>query len=168
MDFTLFGLSYIISKEKSKYIKIGIITIIAILCVANTGAYYNQAYSEKNKQLDNIIANNIKEDDIIIYQDVILGAIVAEKYPNNKQYFYNSSNWDLKNAYNAFLPQMEIITDLDNIDNYKGRIWLIEPSEDENLYKLIAEDMNIQKIIEKEKIVIPYHNLEFVITLLNK
>ena len=78
------------------------------------------------KQIE-YIKENIQEDDIIVYSNIGNGGVIAAFFPENKQYFYNGQHWDVEEAYKAYGPGMETIYDYNDIlDNYKGRIWLID------------------------------------------
>ena len=62
---------------------------------------------------------------------------------------------------------MEVIEDLSLIENYEGKIWLID-SGDEGLYNLFSEDVRMEEIIVKRKVQQPYKNLNFIVTLMDK
>ena len=89
------------------------------------------------------------------------GAIIAAKFPQYKQYFYNAENWGVEEAYKAFGPGMQTYTtdDFLNDEECQGRIWLIldfykvdyynEKFNNEN-YRLLAQKQYFTKY-NKEK-----------------
>lgn len=167
LGLLLIGIAYILSKETNKIILTIVTMCIAILSISNIYIFYSQIYDSQNNELNNVLSEYISEEDIFICKDITLAGVIAEKYPNNKSYFYNIDHWDIKNAYNAFLPQMEVIEDLSLIENYEGKIWLID-SGDEGLYNLFSEDVRMEEIIVKRKVHQPYKNLNFIVTLMDK
>lgn len=159
-------ISYILSLSNKK-ITLVICTIILALSINNSIIFFNKNYDERNYDLRNTINENIKEDDIFIYSDINSGSIVAEYMPRNKQYFYNIEHWTVEEAYKAFAPQMQTIEGLNVIENYKGRIWVID-GDNTRMYDIITEYDDIDIIREPTKVNAPYKNITWTVSLVEK
>lgn len=140
---------------------------IIILFGINAYKFYLENYDASNQKITQVIDNNIQEDDIFIYREIGAGSIIAIKYPENKQIYYNAYHWTVEDAYKAYAPQMETIEDLSILDNIKGRIIVIDDGSTA-LYDELKEKQNIEIIKEPEKINSSYKNLNFTISILNK
>ena len=153
-----------VSNKKITYLVCGIIIALSIYSAV---IFFNNTYNEDNSKLCTLINEEIKEDDIFVYSDINLGAIIADYYPNNKQYFYNFQNWSVDEAYKAYAPQMEVVETLDKVEDYSGRIWIIDGNNNE-MYDIISKYENINVIKQQEKITTPYKNTDWVISLVEK
>lgn len=163
----IFAVSYILSLENRKWINIGFTLIILVLYAVNAFNLYSENYSSSNKVLTDLIDASIKEDDILLYKEIGVGSIVAVKYPNNKQYYYNYNHWTVEDAYKAYAPQMETIEDLSKLDGIKGRIWIIDDGSI-SLYNELKDDSKYEVIAEARKIESKYKGLNFGVSILNK
>lgn len=163
----IFAISYIFSLEDKKWITIIFASCIIILFGINAYKFYLENYDESNQKITQVINNNIQEDDIFIYREIGAGSIIAIKYPENKQYYYNAYHWTVEDAYKAYEPQMETIEDLSILDNIKGRIIVVDDGSTA-LYDELKEKQNIEVVKEPEKINSSYKNLNFTISILNK
>ncbi len=163
----IFFISLFMAKNKNKFINIIICGIILIISIIN-----NYALIKKNYDLDNIkpiefLQSNIKNEDIIIYTNVINSSEFAIFFPNNTQYFYNIENWNVEEAYKAFKPQMNIIYDLQILDNYKGRIWIID-SKDFSMYSKYFKDNKNFELINNNIFYSKYQDYTYNLVLLEK
>lgn len=163
----IFTLSYITSKEKNKIIA-GVICIVTlILAIASNCVNMKINYDKSNSELYNYINEEIKPEDIIIYSNIGNGGVVAAYFPNNKQYFLNFAYWDVEEAYKAYGPGMETVTNWDFMKDYKGRIWLID-SENMGLYNDDFPKENITILKEAKRIDTTYHNYIYNVMLVEK
>lgn len=163
----VFAISYVCSLENKKWVLISFMSIIVILFGISTYNVYLENYDNSNKKLEDEINNVVQEGDIFIYREIGAGSIVAIKYPNNKQYYYNAYHWTVEEAYKAYAPQMETVEDLSVLDNIKGRIIVIDDGSTA-LYDELKEKENIETIKKPEKINMKYKNLNYTISILNK
>lgn len=163
----VFAISYVCSLENKKWVLISFMSIIVILFGISTYNVYLENYDNSNKKLEDEINNVVQEGDIFIYREIGAGSVVAIKYPNNKQYYYNAYHWTVKEAYKAYAPQMETVEDLSVLDNIKGRIIVIDDGSTA-LYDELKEKENIETIKKPEKINMKYKNLNYTISILNK
>lgn len=163
----VFVISYVCSLENKKWVLISFMSIIVILFGISTYNVYLENYDNSNKKLEEEINNVVQEGDIFIYREIGAGSVVAIKYPNNKQYYYNAYHWTVEEAYKAYAPQMETVEDLSVLDNIKGRIIVIDDGSTA-LYDELKEKENIETIKKPEKINMKYKNLNYTISILNK
>lgn len=121
----IFGVSHVLAESNNKYL----ISIVCII-VLSLGTYNNiiqirDNYSLKNVKPIEYLKANIKEGDVIVYNEVGSGFICASIFEQNKQYFYNKENWGVEEAYKAWEPQLEVkITD-EFLEECEGRIWVV-------------------------------------------
>ena len=163
----VFAISYVCSLENKKWVLISFMSIIVILFGISTYNVYLENYDNSNKKLEDEINNVVQEGDIFIYREIGAGSVVAIKYPNNKQYYYNAYHGTVEEAYKAYAPQMETVEDLSVLDNIKGRIIVIDDGSTA-LYDELKEKENIETIKKPEKINMKYKNLNYTISILNK
>ena len=163
----VFAISYVCSLENKKWVLISFMSIIVILFGISTYNVYLENYDNSNKKLEDEINNVVQEGDIFIYREIGAGSVVAIKYPNNKQYYYNAYHWTVEEAYKAYAPQMETVEDLSVLDNIKGRIIVIDDGSTA-LYDELKEKENIETIKKPQKINMKYKDLNYTISILNK
>ncbi|HZK70611.1 MAG TPA: hypothetical protein VFD03_03695, partial [Clostridia bacterium] len=162
----IFGLSYLISKEEKKYIAIIICAVMIALSVFNNITLIKSNYDESNMKQIEYLQENMRPDDIIIYSNIGIGSVIATYFVDNDQYFYNTENWDAVEAYKAFAPQMTTLSDLSYLDEYKGRIWLVD-SEDLGLYNIFFKNDGYL-LKSTETFVTAYQNYIYNLVLIEK
>jgi len=120
----LFAFAYLLARCNKVYLKWIVVVFVLGISVARAIPIYEVNYDASNTQVDNYIEANIQDGDIILFDDFSAFAITV-KYQQVPTYFYNSSSWDIENAYQAFGKNVVITRNLDELKNYKGRIWII-------------------------------------------
>jgi hypothetical protein len=163
----IFALSFIISKEKNKIIASIVCAMVLILGIVSNIQNVQINYDASNKELYNYISEEIKSDDIIIYSNIGNGGVVAAYFPDNKQYFLNFAHWDVEEAYKAYGPGMETVTTWDFLNDYTGRIWLID-SENMGLYNDDFPKENTRILKETKRIDTKYHYYIYNVMLIEK
>ena len=160
-------LAYIFGTEKYKVLKMILGLAIMILYIANFMVFYSENYNKNNLDAETYINALVKEGDIFVYSDMGVGGIVAVKYPENVQYFYNRYSWSVEEAYEAYAPQMTTVRDLSDIENYSGRIWIIDiPSRE--LTNEILDMQKVTKLQDTKEFSMKYKNITMEVTLCNK
>ena len=127
----IFFISYFLGKEKNKYV-IGVICLITV--ILGTWSNYKQikeAYNKSNMTQIDYLKENVKPTDLIVFSesDFGTGTVVSLYFTDNKQIYYNPSNWGVEAAYKAFGEQLEICTNSNFVDECKGRIWIIDTQD---------------------------------------
>jgi len=121
----LFTFAYLIARDNKTYLKILIVVVMLGLTGARAIPIYQENYNVSNSTIDDYLKANMKAGDIILFDNP--GAFaVSVKYQEVPTYFYNSSNWNIQKAYKAFGSKVTILSNLDIIKNYTGRIWIID------------------------------------------
>ncbi len=146
--FYIFIISYILSKEQNNKIVLLICIIITILGTANNIKLIKEAYGENNFKQYEYLRENLEEGDDIVYKESGHGSTIAIFFPENEQYFYNSENWGVEEAYKAFGENMKIVTNTDFLQDLNSRIWIIDKA-DKSLYNELFNNENYKLISEK-------------------
>ena len=167
----IFSIAYFMAKDTKKWRTIVICLMILVLSTVSNNKTIAENYNVNNREVINYLTNNIKEGDIIVYSAAINGAVITtevSKYFDNVSYFYNNEHWGVHDAYKAFAPYMVIEEDLGKIlDNYTGRIWLVENENTHTLYDEISGKYTVKKIEDKQ-FINKYKDYKYTIELVEK
>lgn len=164
--FLIFGLSYFLAKEKHVVITILILVMITGMSIYNEYNLVKENYSDNNLDAINYMKKEIKDDDIIIYYKVNM-AVLNTYFPNNTQYFLNFGHWGVQEAYKAYAPSMKIVEDWSFLDDFQGRIWIVDSENDTHVYDNIDKSV-VDILKEKRNFKADYHDYEYDITLVQK
>ncbi len=113
-----FFIAFFMSKEKNKYITIGICAIIVVMSSFNCYYTIKENYNSSNKEVIDFAKENIKEDDLLITNNELTGFVIMTSFEDNQKVFYDEYNWQVEEAYQAFGPNLDIIYDLKDIQDY--------------------------------------------------
>ncbi len=163
----IFAFGTILAKEDKKILKAIICIGIVVMSVWNGYTYCKIIYNPSNQEPLNYIRDEIKEGDIIVYKDINIGSLAAVEFTENSQYFYNVDYWPVEEAYKAFSPQMKTVTQLDEVENYSGRIWVID-SDGEYMYNIIKNLENTKVTMDKKEFYHPVTAYNMTISLFEK
>ena len=157
----IFAISYMFAKSAKPCILYTFIAITILTTIPSNIIMISHNYDKSNNEPIDFIKNNIQENDVIVYPGIGTGAIMAAKFPQYKQYYYNAEDWGVEEAYKAFGPAMQTYTtdDFLNDEECQGRIWLVldfykvdyfnEKFNNEN-YRVLAQKQYFTKY-NKEK-----------------
>ena len=157
----IFAISYMFSKSAKPCMLYTFIAITILTTIPSNIIMISHNYDKSNNEPIDFIKNNIQENDVIVYPGIGSGAIMAAKFPQYKQYYYNAEDWGVEEAYKAFGPAMQTYTtdDFLNDEECQGRIWLVldfykvdyfnEKFNNEN-YRVLAQKQYFTKY-NKEK-----------------
>lgn len=167
----VFAISFFMAKDEKNWRIVTVCSIIvAMSCISNINII-KENYNNNNEEHISYIKNQIQEGDIICYSNAINGAVVTTQISqefDNTSYFYNKEHWGVEEAYKAFDPYMEIKDSLGEIlENYTGRIWLIEGENTHNLLDEIDETYTINKIEDKQ-FKCTYRDYSYTVELIEK
>ena len=167
----IFALAFFMAKETKICRTMTICAIILIMSIYSNVISIKEAYNNENREFVTYIDSQIQDGDIVIYSNAINGAVVTTEISqkhDNISYFYDKENWNVEEAYKAFAPYMEIKDTLNEIlDNYSGRVCIIEAGNTHDLLNEIAEKYNINKI-EDRQFTNKYKNYQYTIELIEK
>lgn len=162
----IFGIAYMMATEKNKIITYTICGIVLVLGIISNVQNVQINYDSSNMAVRNYIKEEIKEDDIIVYSNIGNGGVIAAYFPENEQYFLNFDHWDVEEAYKSYGPGMKTVTSYDFLEDYEGRIWLID-SEYMGLYESFPKE-DIKTLKEAKRFDTKYHNYIYNVMLLEK
>ena len=167
----IFAISYLVARDKNIYRILFVCTILVAISTFSNVKNIKENYSNNNNEIIEYISSNINSNDIIIYSNAINGAVITTRVSNtfdNKSYFYNKEKWGVHEAYKAYSPYMEIKEDLGEIlDNYEGRIWIIESGNTNTLLDEVSSKYNINKLEDKQ-FNVDYRNYSYTVELITK
>lgn len=148
----MFAISFMFVKSAKKYIVYGFIALTILTTIPSNIIMISHNYDKSNSEPIDFIKENIQENDVIVYPGIGTGAIIAAKFPQYKQYFYNAENWGVEEAYKAFGPGMQtyITDDFLNDEECQGRIWLILDFYKVDYYNEKFNNKNYRLLAQKQ------------------
>ena len=162
----LFALAYLMSMDKNN-IRTFIIFLIIVIssCMTNINLI-NINYDSTNAQPKQYVSSLINSEDIIIVNNDLSGFIIGSEFPNNKLYFYDKANWNVSEAYKAFGTTVK---DLNELQNFTGRIWIIS-SDNYNFADEVIQELGQERIdiLNQEQFSVKYKNYRYAITLIER
>ncbi len=164
----IFSFSILFSKEKRKYITIGICLVILALSIINNVKLVQRNYSSSNKEMIEFVEDNLKkEDTFLIYSNSIGGFSVTAKYLDHKTYFHDKDDWGVSETYKSFGPNIVVEQNLDKImEELDGRIWIVNMPE-EAFREEIINKYDVE-LLERKEFNTAYENLYFSFTIVEK
>jgi hypothetical protein len=164
----IFFISYYVAKEKNKIIVGMICLATVVLGIWSNVMQIKEAYNKENMTPIAYLQENVQKDDVILFDESNFGtgSVVSLYFTDNKQFYYNPSNWGVEAAYEAFGKQLKIYTNTDFIDECNGRIWIID-SDNSDYYNKFFNNENYNKISQK-LIKVGYENYVYNMILVEK
>ena len=162
----IFALSFILGKEKNKFVTISILLIVSILGIYNNIKMMKNNYSSINLEPIRYLENNIQSGDTIVYGDFGGGAVVAIHFENNQVYFYNEDNWGVEEAYKAFGPNYDTVVNKEFVKECSNRVWIVDDPNGK-FYEDVFKEEGYNKVSEKEYYT-KYHGYNYKIMLIEK
>lgn len=150
-----------------------VLTIIACALTLVTGIWVNinvtkMNYDQSNKLPLEYVKQDVMQDDLIIYGNEGSGFAISMQIPEIANCFYDGEHWNVEPAYKAFGKNMLYINTLDALDDYEGRIWIIN-SENFAIYNEFVERYKENvNMIKQESFSTGYHGYKYTITLIEK
>ena len=167
----IFTIAFFMAKDTKVVRVIAICAIIVILSCISGNVAIKENYSKQNEDCLNYLQSKFQEGDIIVYSNAINGAVITTQLSEKmefKSYFYDEENWNVEEAYKSYSPYMEIKKTLEDIlDNYTGRIILVEGENTHKLKDEVDEKFDIREI-EEAQFKVPYRNYSYNIEIIEK
>lgn len=120
----IFACAYLFARFNKTKIKFILAILLVAMSVLRAVPIYQENYDSSNSQIDQFLEDNLQPGDIIVFDDFSAFSI-AVKYQKVQTYYYNVWGWDIEDAYKAFGKNVVITRNLDELKDYKGRIWLL-------------------------------------------
>lgn len=125
-------------------------------------------YGPNNSKPLEYVKQDLKQEDLILFGNDATGFVLSMQLPGIANCFYDGDYWNVEPAYQAFGKEMKTIKTLEGLDNYYGRIWVVD-SGNYNIYNEMLERYgeNIN-LLKQEHFSIEYHSYQYNITLVEK
>lgn len=120
----MFVFAYAVANCNKKYLKLLAAVLIIGISITRAVPIYQDSYAPSNAKIDSYLESDIQDGDVLLFQDFTKFSITV-KYQNVPTYFYNAGAWDIEKAYAAFGEKTVITRTLDELKNYKGKIWIL-------------------------------------------
>ena len=162
----IFFISFILGKYGNKII---ISVVCGITLIISSYINYNLIqinHDESNMPPIEYLEENIQEGDIIVYGNEGQAFVVSAHFPDVQQYFWDQAYWNVDEAYKAYGPNMQIIHDLDILEDYHGRIWVINATN-YAIANSIEEEFGAN-VVEKREYITVYEDYKYTIALVEK
>lgn len=165
----LFALAFLMARDNSK---IRVNTICILILIVSAIVNYNLVttnYDESNRKPIEFMESRIEENDIIIIDNAAggygSGFVAGVNFLDNKLYFWDRLNWNVEEAYKAF---GETVYDLDELEDYTGRIWVVSDDSDELLDAVIGELGGDIQVLYNEQFSTKYQSYQYAISLIER
>ena len=156
-----------------KKILCGSILFIIIILTVIISTYLNINlsqinYDKTNQEPINYIKENIQEGDIIVYKNDGTGFVLSANFPQYTQYFYDKEHWNVEEAYKAYGPNMTTVYDLSFLDDYTGRIWLINAGNNVLLEQVEEKYGEAVQLVSQQNFSVKYKKYQYTFNLVEK
>ncbi len=163
MGLFIFFLAYSMTKKGFKYINLLVcITSIIISLYININ-FINTNYDESNSKPIDFVKEDIKDNDIILLNNHLNSFVITVNFPENVTYFYDEENWNCEKAYRAFSTDFRTVYDLDFLEDFSGRIWVMNDS----VLQQIQDRYDVD-LIKHESFDTEYRDYQYSISLIEK
>ncbi len=164
----IFFISYILEKEKNKFIITILCGITLILGAWSNYNQINEVYDKSNNTAFSYLEQRIQPNDVIIFTESNYGSgiVIGMKFEDNKKYFYNPSYWDAEEAYKAFGENLKVCTNNSFYQELPNRIWIIDSPNADYYNEVFKNDQ--YKLISQYYTKVKYENYDYNIILIEK
>ena len=164
----IFFMAFFIAKDKNKLLTIMICLItlaVAILVNLNVS---KMNYAENNKVPLEYVKQDLQQGDMILFGNRGSGFTISMQLVDVPNCFYDYENWNVEPAYKAFGKEMIYTNNIETLENYKGRIWIVN-SDDYSIYEEFKEKYGDKiELIKQEIFNTEYHGYNYSICLIEK
>lgn len=164
----IFFMAFFIAKDKNKLLTIIICLItlaVAILVNLNVS---KMNYAENNKVPLEYVKQDLQQGDMILFGNKGSGFTISMQLVDVPNCFYDYENWNVEPAYKAFGKNMIYTNNIETLENYKGRIWIVN-SDDYSIYEEFKEKYGDKiELIKQEIFNTEYHGYNYSICLIEK
>lgn len=164
----IFFIAFFIAKGGKKILTIlvcGITLLVAIMVNTNVT---KMNYDESNVKPLEYVQQSLQPNDMILFGNRGSGFVISMQLINIKNCFYDYENWNVEPAYKAFGKDMIYTNTLDSLQEYSGRIWVIN-SDNYSIYDELKEKYNNNiKLVKQQIFDTKYHEYNYSICLIEK
>ena len=159
----IFFIAHTLAEKGIEKGNIIILTTALVLSISVVCVLAQENYGKSNEEFQAYINENIKEGDIFVCVNEGSGFVISSYFPDNKLYFWDENNWNVEEAYKAF---GDTVYDLNFLEEYKGRIWIINTTH-YTTYEKINDKYNL-RLIEQKAFSVEYKKFQYTLTLVEK
>lgn len=164
----IFFMAFFIAKGGRKALTVIICCITLAVAIFVNIKVGKMNYAQNNKEPLEYIKQNLQEEDMILFGNWGNGFSISMQLMNMPNCFYDHQYWNQEPAYKAFGKNMLYINDIQKLEDYKGRIWIID-ERDFIIYQEFVEQYKDKiNLIKQEKFSTQYHQYQYAITLIQK
>lgn len=164
----IFFMAFFIAKDKNKLLTIMICLItlaVAILVNLNVS---KMNYAENNKVPLEYVKQDLQQGDMMLFGNRGSGFTISMQLVDVPNCFYDYENWNVEPAYKAFGKEMIYTNNIETLENYKGRIWIVN-SDNYSIYEEFKEKYGDRiELIKQEIFNTEYHGYNYSICLIEK
>ncbi len=152
--------------KKILTILICILTLITAIFVNYNVSTMN--YGPTNSKPLEYVKQDLQQDDLILFGNTGNGFVISMQLPDIANCFFDGDYWNVEPAYQAFGKNMKTIKTLEGLDDYYGRIWVIDGGN-YNIYREMSERYGENlKLIKQDHFSTEYHGYQYYISLVEK
>ena len=164
----MFFMAFFMAKGKYKVLTIIICTITFLVAVWANLNVSKMNYAENNKLPLEYVKQDLQQGDMILFGNRGSGFVVSMQFTETPNCFYDYENWNVEPAYRAFGKDMIYTNNIGDLENYKGRIWIIN-SDDYSIYEEFKEKYGEKiNLIKQNIFYTEYHGYNYSICLIEK
>ncbi len=163
----LIAIAYAFSKIKNNYVQIILTVLMVEVAIYANVQLTTYNYDKTNHAPIDYLESKVEENDIFLCGNEGSGFVVFANFPDNAQYFLDAQHWNVEEAYKAY-DNLTIIYDLETLDNYTGRIWVINAGTYGILEQIQERYGENIEVIEKQGFDTPYQQYRYTFALIEK
>ena len=164
----IFFMAFFMAKSKNKILTIIVCFVtLAVAIWANLNVS-KMNYAENNKVPLEYVKQDLQQGDMILFGNKGSGFVISMQLSDVPNCFYDYENWNIEPAYKAFGKDMIYTNNIKTLENYKGRIWIIN-SDNYSIYDEFKEKYGDKiKVIKQDIFNTEYHEYNYSICLIEK
>ncbi len=166
----IFFVSFYMANEGKKCFTLIISVLTIIISITVNYKIIKINYAKSNNEPIEYVKEDLRPEDMIIFENESgSGFVLSMHFEDIQNCFYDAKNWNVEPAYKAFGEDLLYIKQLEELKDYKGRMWVID-ADDYILYNKLIEKYGQDDItlLKQSEFETEYHGYKYKISLINK
>ena len=164
----IFFMAFFMAKDTNKLLIIIVCSITFAVAMWVNLNVSKMNYAENNKAPLEYVKQDLQSGDMILFGNKGSGFVISMQFVDVPNCFYDYENWNVEPAYKAFGKNMIYTNSIETLENYKGRIWIVN-SDNYTIYSEFKEKYgNKIKLIKQNIFNTEYHEYNYSICLIEK
>lgn len=164
----IFFMSFFMIKGGKKVLTVLICILTLITAIFVNYQVSTMNYGPTNSKPLAYVKQDLQQDDLILFGNTGNGFVLSMQLVDIANCFFDGDYWNVEPAYQAFGKDMKTIKTLEGLDDYQGRIWIID-GDNYNIYKEMKERYKENvTLIKQDHFATEYHNYQYYISLVEK